>query len=197
MPPRGRGRARRQMPIESEAQNDEVEHSIPVRRRARQVDDEVDMLAARVDKMELIMARFQWMNPQTFNGDESNSNAESWLQHITGLFDRVHYDEVTVMRMNRMFIRWTRTRWAGPSPSLSLLKVDLDLITHNLTQTLTLELKSAASLPLLTPPPPPLVAAVRRTCSGQLFEENPLAIKSFNLLVQADRREIVSDRGPD
>ncbi|KZV18974.1 hypothetical protein F511_26988 [Dorcoceras hygrometricum] len=39
------------------------------------------------------------------------------------------YDEVTMMGMNRMFIRWTRARWAGPSPSLSLLKVDLDLIT--------------------------------------------------------------------
>ncbi|KZV42420.1 hypothetical protein F511_12646 [Dorcoceras hygrometricum] len=44
----------------------------------------------------------------------------------------------------------------------------------------------------LTSPPPLVAAAVRRTCSGQLFEENPLAIKSFSLLVQADRREIVS-----
>ncbi|KZV31061.1 hypothetical protein F511_16734 [Dorcoceras hygrometricum] len=43
------------------------------------VDDEVDVLAVRVDDMELIMARFQRMNPQTFDGDESSSDAESWL----------------------------------------------------------------------------------------------------------------------
>ncbi|KZV42688.1 hypothetical protein F511_17956 [Dorcoceras hygrometricum] len=93
MPPRRRGRARRQIPIESEAQNDEGERSIPIRRRGRQVDDEVDILAARIDEIELIMARFQRMNSQTFNGDESSSDAESWLQHITGLFDRVRYDD--------------------------------------------------------------------------------------------------------
>ncbi|KZV14754.1 hypothetical protein F511_40939 [Dorcoceras hygrometricum] len=58
MPPRRRGRATRQIPIESEGQNKEAECSIPVRRRARQVDDEVDVLAARVDEMELIMAGF-------------------------------------------------------------------------------------------------------------------------------------------
>ncbi|KZV42543.1 hypothetical protein F511_33202 [Dorcoceras hygrometricum] len=68
MPPRRVRRSKRHKPIESEAQNDEGEHSIPVRRRARQVDDEVDMLAARVDEMELILARFLCMNPQTFNG---------------------------------------------------------------------------------------------------------------------------------
>ncbi|KZV19908.1 hypothetical protein F511_31952 [Dorcoceras hygrometricum] len=57
MPPRRRGGARRQNPIESEGQNEEMERSIPVHRHARQVDDEVDVLAARVDEMELIMAR--------------------------------------------------------------------------------------------------------------------------------------------
>ncbi|KZV58309.1 hypothetical protein F511_01160 [Dorcoceras hygrometricum] len=44
------------------------------------------------------------------------------------------------------------------------------------------------------PPPPPCYAGI---CSGQPFEENPLVIKSISLLVQADRREIVSGRGPD
>ncbi|KZV35750.1 hypothetical protein F511_38119 [Dorcoceras hygrometricum] len=54
MPPRCRGRATRQISIESEAQNDEdVERSIPVHRCARQIDDEVDVLADRVDEMEL------------------------------------------------------------------------------------------------------------------------------------------------
>ncbi|KZV29507.1 hypothetical protein F511_24010 [Dorcoceras hygrometricum] len=48
------GGATRQILRESEVQNDEeIEHSILVRRRARQVvDDEVDVLAARVDEME-------------------------------------------------------------------------------------------------------------------------------------------------
>ncbi|KZV20578.1 hypothetical protein F511_30921 [Dorcoceras hygrometricum] len=76
---RHRGRATRQITIESEPQNDEGERSIPVHRHVRQVDDEVDVLASRVDEMELIMTRFQRMNPQTFNGDESSSDAESWL----------------------------------------------------------------------------------------------------------------------
>ncbi|KZV55352.1 BAHD family acyltransferase, clade V [Dorcoceras hygrometricum] len=38
--------------------------------------DEVDVLAARVDEMELIITRFQRMKPQTFDGDESSSDAE-------------------------------------------------------------------------------------------------------------------------
>ncbi|KZV19287.1 hypothetical protein F511_36980 [Dorcoceras hygrometricum] len=60
--------------------------------------------------------------------------------------------------------------------------------------TLTLNLKlSAAPLPfsqaaaaaavLATPPPPPPLAGI---CSGQLFEENPSALISSGLLVQAD-----------
>ncbi|KZV50216.1 hypothetical protein F511_25617 [Dorcoceras hygrometricum] len=93
MPPRRSGRATRQILAESEGQNEEIQRSVSAHRRARKVDDEVDVLAARVDGMELIMARFQRMNPQTFDGDESSSDAESWLQHITGLFDRVRYDD--------------------------------------------------------------------------------------------------------
>ncbi|KZV37497.1 hypothetical protein F511_16074 [Dorcoceras hygrometricum] len=46
-------------------------------KRSRQVDDEVDMLAARVDEMELIMERFQCMNAQMLDGDESSSDANS------------------------------------------------------------------------------------------------------------------------
>ncbi|KZV18713.1 hypothetical protein F511_37429 [Dorcoceras hygrometricum] len=77
MPPRRRGRATRQIPAEYEGHNEEIQRSAPVHRRARQVDDEVDVLEARVDEMELIMARFQRMNPQNFDGDESSSDAES------------------------------------------------------------------------------------------------------------------------
>ncbi|KZV15673.1 hypothetical protein F511_32301 [Dorcoceras hygrometricum] len=88
MPPRCRGRARGQIPIESEGHNDEMERSVPLRRRSIQDEDEIDEMAAHVEEMELVMASFQQMNPQTFNGDEPSSNAESWLQHITGPFDR-------------------------------------------------------------------------------------------------------------
>ncbi|KZV45944.1 hypothetical protein F511_28891 [Dorcoceras hygrometricum] len=45
-----------------------------------------------------------------------------WAVDRSDLIGDRSYDEVMVMGMNRMFIRWTRARWAGPSPSLSLLK---------------------------------------------------------------------------
>ncbi|KZT76207.1 mediator of RNA polymerase II transcription subunit 17-like [Dorcoceras hygrometricum] len=70
MPPRRRGRGRGQFQQESEGQNDDDQRSITSRRRTRQVEDEVYELAAPVDDMELVMVRFQRMNPQTFNGDE-------------------------------------------------------------------------------------------------------------------------------
>ncbi|KZV26671.1 hypothetical protein F511_33532 [Dorcoceras hygrometricum] len=73
MPPRRRGRVSRKIPSESEGQNEEVQRIIPARRRGRQIDDEVDVLAASVDDMELIMTRFQRMNPQKFDGDENVS----------------------------------------------------------------------------------------------------------------------------
>ncbi|KZV22046.1 hypothetical protein F511_27993 [Dorcoceras hygrometricum] len=40
-------------------------------------------------------------------------------------------DEVTVIGMNRMFIRWTRARWAGPSLSLVYLIRLKGFITNN------------------------------------------------------------------
>ncbi|KZV19635.1 hypothetical protein F511_17966 [Dorcoceras hygrometricum] len=88
------------------------------------------------------------------------------------------YDEVTVMGMNRMFIRW-----AGPSPSSSLLKVDLDLITHNLQQPQTLKALVAAAL---FSSKAAAAASLAGICSGQLDEENPSAPISSGLLVQAD-----------
>ncbi|KZV53074.1 hypothetical protein F511_07929 [Dorcoceras hygrometricum] len=117
------------------------------------------------------------------------------------------YDEVTVIEMNRMFIRWTRARWADPSLSQVYLIRLKGFITNDENHNNYIAqnpnpraLKAAASLPLLTPPPPLVAAAAASLagiCSGQLFEENPLVIKSISLLVQADRREIVSGRGPD
>ncbi|KZV36880.1 hypothetical protein F511_18053 [Dorcoceras hygrometricum] len=128
MPPRRRGRPTRQISIESEAQNEEVERSIPVRRRTRQVADEVDVLAARVDEMELIMEMFQRMNPQTFNGDESSSDAESWLQHITRMFDRVRYDierrrSLATFQLRKNAEGW----WRGASRNLEETGVRINL----------------------------------------------------------------------
>ncbi|KZV37462.1 hypothetical protein F511_14878 [Dorcoceras hygrometricum] len=59
------------------------------------------------------------MNPQTFDGDESSSDAESWLQHITGLFDRVRYDDerrlsLTTFQLRKNVERW----WIGASRTL-------------------------------------------------------------------------------
>ncbi|KZV25560.1 hypothetical protein F511_21633 [Dorcoceras hygrometricum] len=75
MPPRCRGRGRGQFQEEFEDQNEEVQRIVPRRGRDRKVEIEVDKLAAHVDDMELVMARFQQMNPQTFNGDEPSSDA--------------------------------------------------------------------------------------------------------------------------
>ncbi|KZV20656.1 hypothetical protein F511_16339 [Dorcoceras hygrometricum] len=113
MPPRRRGRGRGQIPEEFEGQNDEMQHSIPSRGRARQIEVEVDELAARVDDMELVMARFQRMNPQTFNGDEPSSDAEPWFQHITGFFDHVRYNDerrlsLATFQLRRMMVPGNR-----------------------------------------------------------------------------------------
>ncbi|KZV34444.1 hypothetical protein F511_28685 [Dorcoceras hygrometricum] len=86
MPPRRRGRATRQILAESECHNEEIQRSAPVRRRARQVDDEVDVLAAGVDEMELIM-------------------------HIIGFFDRVRYDDERRLSLATFQLRKNAERW--------------------------------------------------------------------------------------
>ncbi|KZV55112.1 hypothetical protein F511_32368 [Dorcoceras hygrometricum] len=112
MPPRRRGRGRGQFQEESEGQNEEeVQRSVPRRGRNRQVDLEVDELVARVEDTELVMARFQQMNPQTFNGDRPSSDAESWLQHITGLFDRVRYDDERRLSLAMFQLRISAQSW--------------------------------------------------------------------------------------
>ncbi|KZV48078.1 hypothetical protein F511_12628 [Dorcoceras hygrometricum] len=86
MPSRGRGRARTQIPIESEAQHvgDDVEqHSIPVRRRAR----------------------------QTFTEAESSDDADFWLIHIEGLFERVHNDDTRKLSLATFQLRSNSQRW--------------------------------------------------------------------------------------
>ncbi|KZV22381.1 hypothetical protein F511_25894 [Dorcoceras hygrometricum] len=73
--------------------------------------------------------------------------------------------------MNRMFIRWTRARWAGPSL----------LLTLALSGHLPPLFKSRRRR--LAPPSPPRFAGI---CSGQIDEENPSTPISSGLLVQAD-----------
>ncbi|KZV55557.1 hypothetical protein F511_31452 [Dorcoceras hygrometricum] len=92
------------------------------------------------------------------------------------------------MGMNRMFTPWTRARWAGPSPSLSLFNIDLGFITLTTTQ-LTLTLSSRRRPPLLKPHAAAAAATAASfagTCSSQLDEENPSGLISSGLLVQAD-----------
>ncbi|KZV57728.1 putative galacturonosyltransferase 3 [Dorcoceras hygrometricum] len=72
MPPRRRARSTRKIPEESEGQNEEIQRSIRGRRCTRHIDDEVDVLAAHVDEMELIMARLSLATFQLRN------NAERW-----------------------------------------------------------------------------------------------------------------------
>ncbi|KZV27137.1 tudor domain-containing protein 3 [Dorcoceras hygrometricum] len=58
MPPRRRGRGGGQFQEESEGQNEEeAQRSVPRRGHGRQIDLEIDELAARVDDMELVMGR--------------------------------------------------------------------------------------------------------------------------------------------
>ncbi|KZV36581.1 cell division cycle 5-like protein [Dorcoceras hygrometricum] len=76
------------------------------------------------------------------------------------------YDEVTVIGMNRMFIRWTGpTPAAAPPPNSPLGRAS----TH-------------------APPPAAACAAAcrDRTCSDRLDEEIPFVSNSSDLLVQTD-----------
>ncbi|KZV31957.1 hypothetical protein F511_40499 [Dorcoceras hygrometricum] len=70
MPPRRGGRGRGKFQDESGGQNED-QRSFPSRGRGRQEEDDVDDLTTRVESMEIVMARFQSMSHQIFNGDES------------------------------------------------------------------------------------------------------------------------------
>ncbi|KZV55508.1 hypothetical protein F511_34514 [Dorcoceras hygrometricum] len=81
---------------ESGAQNikdNVVQPSVPLHMRARQLEEDVEHLTTRVHVMELVLARFQQMNPQTFLGAEGGVVDEGWLEHVEGLFDIVNYNE--------------------------------------------------------------------------------------------------------
>ncbi|KZV34497.1 hypothetical protein F511_25322 [Dorcoceras hygrometricum] len=92
MPPRCRARGRGQFQ-ESEGQNDDQRSARSRSRVGHDEEEEVEVLPTPVERMDVVIARFQRMNPQVFNGDESREDADSWLRNITGLFDRVQYDD--------------------------------------------------------------------------------------------------------
>ncbi|KZV18950.1 hypothetical protein F511_03466 [Dorcoceras hygrometricum] len=130
MPPRRRGRGRGQIPVESEGQTEGDQRSFPRRGRDRQAEDEVDELAARVNDMELVMARFQRMNPQVFNGDESSADAYSWLQHVTGLFNRVQYDDDLKLSLATVQLRKLGGRHSNPVVTTPMIALEFPGTTH-------------------------------------------------------------------
>ncbi|KZT76097.1 hypothetical protein F511_46878 [Dorcoceras hygrometricum] len=98
MPPRRRGRGRGQ--FEESAGQNEDRCSAPSRSSSRrEEEEEVGDLPPPVERMDVVIARFQRMNPPVFNGDESSKDADSWLRNIIGLFDRVQYDDVLGIRI--------------------------------------------------------------------------------------------------
>ncbi|KZV29681.1 hypothetical protein F511_08392 [Dorcoceras hygrometricum] len=66
------------------------------------------------------------MSPQIFNGDESSEDADTWLQHITGLFDRVQYDDVLRLSLATFQLRKSAERWwCGTSRTLEETGVEI------------------------------------------------------------------------
>ncbi|KZV49076.1 hypothetical protein F511_44955 [Dorcoceras hygrometricum] len=90
MPPRSRGRGRG-MFEESAGQNEDRRNARIHTRVSNEEEDEI--AAPTTERMDVVIARFQWMNPPVFNGDESSEDADSWLRNIIGIFDRVQYDD--------------------------------------------------------------------------------------------------------
>ncbi|KZV34461.1 hypothetical protein F511_21236 [Dorcoceras hygrometricum] len=116
MPPRRRGRGRGQFE-ESVGQN---ENRRSARSHTRVSDEEeVEVAAPPVERMDVVIARFQRMNPLVFNGDESSEDADSWLRNIIGLFDRVQYDDDLRLSLVTLLLRKAAERWwRGASSTL-------------------------------------------------------------------------------
>ncbi|KZV18656.1 putative leucine-rich repeat receptor-like protein kinase [Dorcoceras hygrometricum] len=54
-------------------------------------DAQVEDVTRQIGGMELVLARFQWMNPPTFAGTEGGSRAEAWFVQMEDLFDTLEY----------------------------------------------------------------------------------------------------------
>ncbi|KZV58701.1 hypothetical protein F511_29213 [Dorcoceras hygrometricum] len=116
MPPRRHGRGRGQFE-ESAGQN---EDRCSARSRTPVSDEEeVEVAAPPVERMDVVIARFQRMNPPVFNGDESSEDADSWLRNIIDLFDQVQYDDDLRLSLVTLLLRKAAERWwRGASSTL-------------------------------------------------------------------------------
>ncbi|KZV07019.1 hypothetical protein F511_45497 [Dorcoceras hygrometricum] len=75
MPPRRRGRSRGQFQ-ESGGQNED-QYSAPSHTLESSGEEEAEAPPAPIERMDVVVARFQRMNPPVFNGDESSEDANS------------------------------------------------------------------------------------------------------------------------
>ncbi|KZV38790.1 hypothetical protein F511_26774 [Dorcoceras hygrometricum] len=117
MPPRRRGRGRGQ--FEESAGYNEDQRSARSSSRVGHDEEEFEVAAPPVERMDVVIARFQRMNPPVFNGDESSEDADSWLRNIIGLFDRVQYDDGLWLSLVTLLLKKAAERWwRGASSTL-------------------------------------------------------------------------------
>ncbi|KZV36651.1 hypothetical protein F511_39873 [Dorcoceras hygrometricum] len=82
-------------------------------------EEEVGDLPPPMERMDVVIARFQRMNPPVFNGDESSEDADSWLRNVIFLFDRCQYDDelrlsLVILLLRKAEVHW----WRGASSTL-------------------------------------------------------------------------------
>ncbi|KZV17644.1 hypothetical protein F511_23213 [Dorcoceras hygrometricum] len=107
MPPRRRGRSRGLFQ-ESGGQNED-QYSAPSHTLESSGEEEAAAPPAPVERMDVVIARFQRMSPPIFNGDESSEDADSWLHSVIHLFDRAQYDDDLRLSFEAKAGRWRKT----------------------------------------------------------------------------------------
>ncbi|KZV58392.1 hypothetical protein F511_25386 [Dorcoceras hygrometricum] len=117
MTPRRRGRGRGQFQ-ESGGQNED-RYSARTQTRESSEEEEVAAMAPPVERMDVVIARFQRVNPHVFNGEESSEDADSWLRNVIFLFDRCQYDDELRLNLVILLLRKAAERWwRGASSTL-------------------------------------------------------------------------------
>ncbi|XP_073038114.1 uncharacterized protein [Primulina eburnea] len=113
-----RGRKGKEVVQESGAQNmDDIDVNARGRRgrptgeAVQNVNVEVEQITRRVNDMELVVSRFQNLNPPIFDGSEGNEKAESWLRAMNNLFDLVEYDSNRRVKLVVLQLRDNAERW--------------------------------------------------------------------------------------
>ncbi|XP_073050615.1 uncharacterized protein [Primulina eburnea] len=113
-----RGRKGKEVVQESGAQNmDGIDVNARGRRgrptgeAVQNVNVEVEQITRRVNDMELLVSRFQNLNPPIFDGSEGNEKAESWLRAMNNLFDLVEYDSNRRVKLVVLQLRDNAERW--------------------------------------------------------------------------------------